>query len=268
MDFLGIFGVVLLAALIAGGSSGILGVFVMGLRMPFLAICTAHSALAGAVLSELMGLPSSSGAFVGACIGALVLSLLLHRRDVDMNAALGILFSITIGLAFLGIGLSSGAKTGMFGLLWGSILFVSWPHVALMAGISLLLLIFITVYGGQLKLMLFSREIAGLMFRESLLLGALMILASAIIAVNMNIVGGLLVFSLISNPAIAALRLARSFGAALLYSMAFGMASALGGFFVAYRWDLPVGACIVIASSLIVLAVIFKPNIRERGMRG
>ena len=264
MEFLAIFGIVLLAAVVAGASSGLLGVFVMGLKMPFLAICTSHSALAGAVLAELFGLPAGPGAFVGACFGAFILSVLLHRRNVDMNAALGILFSLTIGLAFLGIGLNTGAKTGMFSLLWGSILFVSWQHLALMSLVAGLFLVFVLVYGKQLKLMLFSRETAALLIGEALLLGMLMLLASAVIAVNMEIVGGLLVFSLISNPAIAALKIARGFGAALLWSVLLGVISALGGFVAAWRWNLPVGACIVIVSSLLVLVTVLGTDLRKR----
>lgn len=264
MDFLGIFGVIICAAFLAGISAGTLGVFVIGLRMPFLAICTAHSALAGAVVAELAGLPASPGAFVGACIGALVLSLLLRRDTIDMNAALGILFSVTIGVAFLGIGLSSGAKTGMFSLLWGSLLFVSWTHVLAMLLITILLLVFIWIFGQQLKVMLFNRQLSSMLIRSGLLLTALLVLASAIIAVNMEIIGGLLMFSLLSNPAIAALKLARSMGGALALSALFGVLSALGGFAVAYRWNLPTGACIVLTSSLIVFVVLNVTAIRKR----
>ena len=254
----------MVAAVLAGGSSGVLGVFVVGMQMPFLAICTAHSALAGAVLASFLGFPSGYGAFVGACLGALVLVVLLRRKEIDINAALGILFSLTIGLALLGIGLSPGAKSGMFSLLWGSILFVSWPHVVTMLAICLLLALFILLFGQQLKLMLFSRALASLMIHEGLLMGVLILLISAIIALNIEIVGGLLVFSLLSNPAIAALRIARSLAATFMLSAFFGILSAVGGFAIAYVWNLPAGACIVLVSCSVVLATML-PRRRRAG---
>lgn len=263
MDFLTTFGVVLAAAVFAGISAGVLGVYVIGLKMPFLAICTAHAALAGAVVAELAGFTAGPGAFIGACIGALLLTVLLRRRDIDINAALGVLFSVTIGIAFLGIGLSSGAKTGMFSLLWGSILFVTWGHVFAMLVVVAILLLFTLAFYKQLKLLLFNRELASLLIKEGLVLTALLLLASAIIAVNMEIVGGLLMFSLLSNPAIAALKLAQSLPGAFFLSAVFGIASALGGFTVAYFWNLPTGACIVLVSSLIVLISIFASR-KER----
>lgn len=254
IEFLSVFGVVLVAAVLAGGSSGVLGVFVVGMQMPFLAICTAHSALAGAVLASFAGIPSAYGAFLGACIGAVLLLVLLRRREIDMNAALGILFSLTIGLALLGIGLSPGAKGGMFSLLWGSILFVSWPHVAIMLAIGAVLAVFLLLFGQQLKLILFSRALATLMIHEGLLMAGLILLISAIIALNIEIVGGLLVFSLLSNPAIAALRISRSLGMTFFLSALFGILSAVGGFIAAYIWNLPAGACIVLVSCSIVAA--------------
>lgn len=267
MEFLATFGVILAAAVLAGVSAGVLGVFVIGLRMPFLAICTAHSALAGAVIAELFGFSANTGAFIGACAGALILSALLRRRDIDINAALGILFSLTIGIAFLGIGMSSGPKTGMFSLLWGSLLFVGWQHVLVMLIIAVVLTGFVSLFGKQLKVLLFNRELSSLLIREGVILTVLLVLTSAIIAVNMEIIGGLLMFSLLSNPAIAALKLARSFESSLWLSGLFGVLSAVGGFFAAYIWNLPTGACIVLVSSMLVMLAIGASVLRDKSWR-
>ncbi len=261
------FGVILTAALLAGASAGVLGIFVIGLRMPFLAICSAHSALAGAVIAALLGFSTAAGAFIGACTGALILAALLRHRDFDINAALGILFSVTIGVAFLGIGMSSSSQSGMLSLLWGSLLFVTWRHVLMMLVVAVALAGFVSLFGRQLKVLLFNRELSSLLIRDGVILTVLLVLASAIIAVNMEIIGGLLMFSLLSNPAIAALKLARSFDGALWLSGMFGVLSALGGFLVACVWNLPTGACIVLVSSLLVILTIAYSSLRERYWR-
>lgn len=41
---------------LAGASSGVLGTFIVGMRIPFLGVCVAHAALAGAVFGGLCGL--------------------------------------------------------------------------------------------------------------------------------------------------------------------------------------------------------------------
>ena len=47
---------VLVSGALAGSSSGLLSVLVVGARIPFLGICVAHAALAGAVFGALAGL--------------------------------------------------------------------------------------------------------------------------------------------------------------------------------------------------------------------
>ncbi len=240
------------AAVLGGAAAGLLGVYIIGLRMPFLAVCTAHAALAGAVFGELLGVSHTLAAFVGALLGALLLGGLLSNRQLDVNAALGTLFSLAMGLALLGMGLSTGPKTAMLSLLWGSILFVTPAQVGLIAVVGLALLIFIIVLEKELAALLFSRQLAAQLFPESLVFGALLLFSAGVITINLEIVGGLLLYSLVCNPAVAALRVARSCRGALLLAALLGVISALGGLLLAYRLDLPVGACIVILSSLIV----------------
>lgn len=253
--FLETYGLILVAALVGGAGAGLLGVFVAGLRVPFLAVCAAHAALAGAVLGPFVGLPSTLSGFVGALGGALALAWVLRHRNVDPNRALGVLFSVMLGLAFLGIGVMRGPRSGALGLLWGNLLFVTRSQVVVVALATLLLVAFAVVCRRSLKVVLFSRELAALLVPEGLILGALLVLGSAVITVNLHIVGGLLLYSLVLNPAVAALRAGRSYAAVLALGSAFGALSAVGGFLAAWAWDLPAGACIVLTSSALVAIV-------------
>lgn len=252
MIFWSIFDTIIIAALLGGGSAGLLGVMIVGLRMPFIAVFSAHAALAGAVFGVLLGFPTSLAGFGGALIGSVLLGFLLRNRTIDPNVALGTLFSLMLGVAFLGIGLSKGPKSSMLGLMWGSLLFVTNTQLITMAVLALILVSFIILFQNELKVLLFSRVLASLIIPEWIIFNALLILAAGIITINLEIVGGLLLYSLIANPAVAALRLARSFRTALMLSSLFGAVSALGGFFTAYWLNLPVGACIVLFSSFIV----------------
>ena len=166
--------------------------------------------------------------------------------------ALGALFSLMLGLTFLGIGLIRGPKSAAFGLLWGSPLFVTPGQTAVMAAVGVLLGVFLYLFHKELKVLLFSREMAAVLVPQGWILAALLILIAGVITINLEIAGGLLLFSLLTNPALAALRVARSYRATLAWSGLFGAASALGGFLLAYALDLPAGACIVLFSCLVL----------------
>lgn len=252
MGFFDVFGLILVAAVVGGGSAGLLGVLVVGMRIPFLAVGAAHFALAGAVFGEVAGLAHGPCAFAGATAGAAVLGLTLRRRTIDPNVALGTLFSLSMGLAFLGIGLVKGPRSELLGLLWGSLLFVS-PSKVLWIGVSAAALVtFVIVFDARLRVLLFSRELAAALFSEGLVFALLLVVAAGVITVNLESVGGLMLYSLITNPAVAALRIARGWRSALSLGAALGAVSALGGFLVAYWQDLPAGACIVLVSSALV----------------
>ena len=263
MSWIEIFGPILLAAFLGGGSAGLLGVFIVGLRMPFLAVASAHAAMAGAVMGELAGLPTGPSGFAGALGGALLFVFLVRDRELDPNVALGTIFSLMLGIAFLGMGLSPGPKSAALSLMWGSLLFVTPSQLAVMGILATVFLAFLAVFHKELKLLLFSREIAALLIPENLVFGALIVLEAGVITINLEIVGGLLLYSLICNPAVAALKMARRHGTALALSGALGAASALGGLLAAYGLDLPVGACIVIVSSLVVLAALAAARWRK-----
>lgn len=259
MSFFSTFSNIIIAAIIGGASAGLLGVFINGLKMPFLGVCTAHSAMAGAIFGDLLGLNISLSGFMGAIIGAFLLSFIIEKKNIDINAAISFIFSFMLGIAFLGIGLNKGARSSVLGLMWGSLLFISRNQVLFMLIILVLFILFILIFHKQLKILLFSRDISFTLINDSFLFLSLMLFSSGIIAINLEIVGGMMLYSLISNPAIIALRISRSYNTCLILSSVLGSISALGGFFTAYFFDLPLGACIVLFSTLLVGVFLYVP---------
>jgi manganese/iron transport system permease protein len=251
---------VLCCGALAGASTGILGTFIVGMRMPFLGVCVAHAALAGAVFGNLLGLTGPAlllPALLGATITALLLGTLdPHAARLDTNVLLGMLFSLTMGLAFLGIGLFSVygvSDNEVRSLLWGSLNFCRWRDCYIMGGTALVELAVIGAFYKELRAILFSRfhaAAAGVPVMP--VWTAFLILTSAVLTVNFQTVGGLMIYSLLTNPAVAAFLLVKGFGKALLVSALLGFISGVGGFLIAALADLPTGAMIVILSSLLV----------------
>jgi len=253
---------VLVAGALAGASTGLLGVTIIGMRIPFLGVCVAHAALAGAVFGSLAGL-TGSWLLVPALAAALATALALGLANprvvrADVNVVMGILFSLTMGLAFLGIGLFDRfgrSANEALGLLWGSLTFCRWRDVALMAPLMVVEVAFVLVFYKEMRAILFSREHAAAAgVRVTLVWSAFLVLASAVLTVNFKIVGGLMIYSLMANPAAAAFQLVRGYGRALALAGVLGTACGVGGFLIALATDLPTGATIVILSSAVVLA--------------
>lgn len=251
---------VMCAGAIAGASNGILGVYIVGMRMPFLGICVAHAALAGAVFGALAGWTGSL-LIIPALAGALGMGLVLGLIDpqtarADVNVLLGILFSLSMGLAFLGLGLFSVygvSDNEVRNLLWGSLAFCRWRDVWIMAGAAATELAFLGLFFKEMRAILFSRTHA---MAAGVSVGVVwtlfLVVTSLVLTVNFQAVGGLMIYSLLTNPAVAASHLVRGCGRTVAVAGLLGLTSGLGGFLLSAATDLPAGAMIVILSSLLV----------------
>jgi len=250
------FYLVILAGAIAGGSCGLLGVYLVGLRLPFVGIFISHTAMAGTVFSLLLGLnPVWGPAAVSAVAATSLAAIRPQRSRLDPNVALAILFSLMLGLTFLGIGLMQGSRSEVLGLLWGSILFVRTRSVIVIGVAAAVFAAFALAFSKELKVLLFSRTIAAATgVHETFVYALFLALCGLILAVNLPLVGGLMIFSLITNPAAAAYQVCRGHRAVVLASTAFGVLSAVGGFLFSYYLSLPTGACTVLASTVLFAA--------------
>ena len=242
-----------LSSILCGASVGLTGVYVVGFRMPFIGVTIAHAAMAGAVFAYIFGLPLGPTALLMAIIAtAGVAWLTSHYTLADLNTVTSILLSITMGLTFLGIGLNKGDMSPILGLMWGSFLFIKPSQVYIMVLLAIVLVIFSIVFRRELEAILFSRSISRVSgINDSHIMVLLLILTAFIITLYLQIVGGLMVYSLLTNPASSAFEFGKNMKLVKLLSVGFGILSTLVGFWTSYIFDLPTGACIVLMSGLI-----------------
>ncbi len=250
------FYLVMFAGVVAGASTGLLGVYIVGMRMPFIGVCISHSAMAGTIYSILLGVNPVWGAAVFSAFSSMSLAAIRPGRSrLDTNVALAILFNLMLGLAFLGIGLIQGSRSEVLGLLWGSLLFVRMSSVVTITILGLVFIVFAILFNKELKVLLFSRTIASATgVHESFVYCLFLALCGLILAVNLPLVGGLMIFSLITCPAAAAYQICTGYRSVIFAATIFGAISALVGFLVSFYLNLPTGACIVIVSALIFAA--------------
>jgi manganese/iron transport system permease protein len=113
--------------------------------------------------------------------------------------------------------------------------------------------VFVALFYKEMRAILFSRaHAASAGVRVTLVWTGLLLLTALVLTVNFQTVGGLMIYSLLANPAVAASRLVSGYGKTLALSATLGMVSGLGGFLLSAATDLPTGAMIVILSSLLV----------------
>jgi zinc/manganese transport system permease protein len=213
-------------ALIAGTLAAILGAvvgyFVVLRNLNFAAHALSHVGFTGAAAATLIGVDPLQGILVFTVLAALGIGVSgdrLQRSDM----AIGMVLSFSLGLGVMFLHLSNGfaghAKSILFGVPFG----VSSGQIVEMAALSVLSLATLAVFSRKLLFASIQPRLAearGLSL-TGLSMAFIVVLAFSV-SLASQIVGVLLVFTLVIAPAGIVLRFCRSFWHGL------GMAVALG----------------------------------------
>lgn len=245
-----------------GVSCAVAGVLVVTLRITAIGTCMAHAALAGALLGMLLGTDGLAMAFVFSLGVAGLIGPLSDRADFAPETVVGIVFSAMLGLAFLFIGLMPGPKSQAMNLFWGSILTVRALDLWVMGVVTIALLAGLGLFFKEVRAVLCHRSVAlATGVPATAIYYAMLFATGATVTAALRSIGGLLIFSLIINPAAAAYQLSYDLKRIFILAGVFGVFSCWGGLLASYYFDIPSGAVIVILSTaLFVVCTLFSPK--------
>lgn len=254
-----------LAGLIIGFIAPLLGLFIVVRRLALIADALSHVALAGIAgslfLSQQVLLFSALNPVyfgIGTAVGG---SLLIEKlRGVYKHyeeLAIPVILSGGIGLGAIFISLSQGFSADLIGYLFGSVSAVSRQDLWVVIVIAIIVTLFIYFFYKELFVLSFDAEyskVSGVNSRFIQL--SFMVVTALVIGASMRIVGILLVSSLMTVPVAAAMQLAKSFKAAMIYSVIIGELAVIIGLVTAFYLDIAPGGTIVMTSILLLLLVI------------
>lgn len=219
---------------------GLVGVFVIHRQLSFAVHGVSELSFAGAAIFLLLGFDVVAGSIVGSLTAALILAT-LGTRAQDRNSIVAVLMPFGLGIGILALALYPGRAANKFGLLTGQIVSVDDPKLAWLAAISMVVLISMVILWRPLSFASLDSEVASARGVPTQLLGWLfMMLLGLAVAAAVQIIGALLVLSLLVTPAAAALRLTSSQFWVPALSVIFAMTSVLGGILLALGGGLPI----------------------------
>jgi manganese/iron transport system permease protein len=244
----------ILSAVLGGIACGLIGVFVVLMGLPFIGVAMSHAAFAGAMLGLWLEFDPLLGAFIASFIAAAIIGPLADRGELSPDTSVGVIFSLMLGLAFLFMGLMPGTKSGALEILWGSILTNTRSDVLLLGIVAAVVVSLIIAFYKEFQATIFHRDMAlAVGIPATAIFYGILFLTGATITASLRPIGGLLIFSLILNPAAAAYQLTYSMKRMFLIAAGFGVLSGLVGLLISYLFNIPSGATIVITSSVIFL---------------
>lgn len=233
---------------------GLIGVFVITRQLSFAVHGVSELSFAGAAIFLLIGLDVVLGSIVGSLAAAVIIGT-LGSRVQERNSLVAVLMPFGLGLGILALALYPGRAANKFGLLTGQIVTVDDPQVVWLIGISVTVLVLIAVFWRPLVFASLDSSVAVARGVRVDLIGWLfMLLLGLVVAAAVQIIGALLVLSLLVTPAAAALRLSSSQIWVPVLSISFAMVSVVGGILLALGGGLPISPYVTTISFLFYLA--------------
>ncbi|AZI58978.1 metal ABC transporter permease [Nakamurella antarctica] len=256
----------LIAAVIMGVMAGVVGPMVQARDLAFAVHGTAELSFTGAA-AALLFVGSDfvvQGSIVGSVIAAIIFGL-LGARATERNSSIGVVMAFGLGLGVMFIALYKGRSANKFGALVGQPSAVNGNQLVTLSIVAVLVLAAMAVLWRPLYFASVDTEVAisrGVPVR--LLAPIFMVVLGLTVAMAVQIVGALLVLSLMITPTAAATRVTASPVKVVLLSGLFATVSAVGGVLLALSPGLPISPYVTTISFAIYLGCRVVGSLRGR----
>ena len=243
----------LIAAALLALVAGLIGPFIVMRQMSFAVHGSSELSLTGAAFALLTGLNVGLGALAGSAMAAILFGI-LGQRARERDSAIGVVMAFGLGLAVLFIHLYPGRSGTSFALLTGQIVGVGYSGLTLLSVVAVLVVAVLMISYRPLLFATADPEVAA---ARGVPVRALGIVCAALVGVTaapgVQVVGALLVMSLLITPAAAAARVFTTPVAAIVASVVFAELAAVGGLLLSLAPGVPVSVFVTAISFLIYL---------------
>jgi zinc/manganese transport system permease protein len=256
------------AAGIVAVVSGLVGYFLVMRGQTFAGHALSHIGFAGATGAGLIGLAPLWGLLAFTLAAGITMGALSERIS-NRDVAIGVVLALALGFGLLFLHYHTSFATQATALLFGNVLAVDHTMIATLAVLGAITLAALAVIMRPLIFASLQPELAEAK-GVSLRFVSTAFLAIVALAVSecAQIVGVLLVFTLMVGPPAAAQRLTTGLWGGLFVSATLALAEAWLGLTMAFYTDWPVSFCIAVLSALGYFATFAAPRVQYAHAEG
>jgi zinc transport system permease protein len=245
-------------AYLAGGAiamlCAVLGIFLVLRKFSMIGDGLSHVSFGAIALGLFLGIYPFYVAIPVVLLASFFIVKLSQKARVFGDAAIGIVSAVGIAVGVMLASLSKGFSVDLFSYLFGNILAISRTEEILAILLSIIGLAVIFFNYRRLACATFDESYAK---SSGIKTDRLNFLTSALTALTVvlgvKVAGVMLVSALLVIPAAAALQLAKSFFQSIYLAAIIGIFSVLSGITLAFLFDFPAGATVVMVNFVVFL---------------
>jgi len=238
----------------------ILGLFLVLRKMSLIGDGLSHVSFGAIAIGLFFGIYPLYVAIPLVMLASLLILKISEKANVYGDAAIGIVSAIGIAGGVIIASISNGFNVDLFSYLFGNILAISDTELILVIILSFVVLILISLFYWDLFSVTFDEEYSKTKGIKINFINSLLTLLTAVtVVLSVQMVGIMLISSLLILPAVTALQIAKGFKSALIIGSIVSLMSVLIGIVASFMLDIPTGATIVMINVIFfVLSLIFK----------
>ena len=254
----------IIAAAILGIVCGLISTFVMMRDLPFAVHGISELSFAGAAAALLGGVSVVLGSIVGSLVAALIIGA-LGVRARERNSIIGVLMPFGLGLGVLFLSLYKGRSANKFGSLIGQVVAVDTVQLTYLIWTGALVVVALAILWRPLTFASTDPESAAARGVPVRLLSPIFtVVLGLTVAMSIQVVGALLVLSIVCTPAAAAMRVTASPVLVPALSVLFATTSTVGGILLSLGASIPVSPYITTISFAIYVVCRVLGHLRTR----
>ncbi|MBF0713791.1 metal ABC transporter permease [Gemella sp. GH3] len=267
------FQIVALGATLLGAVCGAVGVFSVLKKESLIGDVISHSALPGICLAYIITREKDLvilllGALGAGLLANILISYTAKKTSIKLDNILALVLSMFFGLGIVlltYIKILPGAnKAGLNKFIFGQAAAILKEDIYLISGISIVVLIVLIAYWYKLKLVIFDYTYAKIIYKNKVRFYELLLsfLTVICIVIGLEMVGVILMSSLIIVPAVSARQWTDNLvKMTIISAFVGGISGLLGTVISSSSLNLPTGPVIVILLSFFVLvSLVFSPK--------
>ncbi len=242
----------LLGSLFASIACGIIGTYIVTRRLVFISGGITHASFGGIGLGLYADISPLLSAAIFSVLSSFGVEWLSKRKDMREDSAIAVFWTFGMAVGIIFSFLAPGFTPDLSAFLFGNILTITPTDILLLAILSILLILFFTLFLNPIICIAFDREFAcSQRIPVALFEYILMMFIALTIVSCLRMVGIVLAISLLTLPQMTANLFTHSFKKIIWWSVIIGYAGCLGGLFISYKLQVPSGAAIIFFSILI-----------------
>ena len=242
----------LLGSLFASITCGIIGTYIVTRRLVFISGGITHASFGGIGIGLYTGISPLLTAAIFSVLSAFGVEWLSKRSDMREDSAIAVFWTFGMAIGIIFSFLAPGFTPDLSSFLFGNILTITQSDILLLGILSIVLIVFFSLFLRPIVAIAFDREFARSQHLPVAPFEYLLMMFIALTIVScLRMVGIVLAMSLLTIPQMTANLFTYNFGRIAAYSILIGCIDCVIGLAMSYWLNVPSGASIIFVSIVI-----------------